>query len=221
MPAFPTSPVSPAELLEQWLPAAFAEAALPEELRALDYALGVELTGDGGGEWVVQMVEGVVQVNAAPRGDTSFTYVQSVADWRGALWEGQGGAFGKGAGALFDPQKMAAGTAKAVESGLPAVPSPAALEGLRVLDGLIQLVVTEEASAWNIGLRLGPGAIPAEPTTTVSISAADAAQMESGELNPLEAFMAGRIQVAGDMTLMMQMQAVIMQAAAEAQAKAG
>ena len=219
MPAFPESPVPPAELLEQWLPAAFAEADLPDDLRALDYKLGVELTGEGGGEWVVQMVDGVVQVDAAPRGDTSFTYVQSVDDWRGALWGGEGGPFGKGAGALFDPQKMAEGTAKAAESGLPVVPSPAALEGLRVLDGLIQLAITEGDGAWTIGLRLGPGAIPEEPNTTVSVTSEDAAQMESGELNPLEAFMAGRIQVTGDMTLMMQMQAVIMQAAAEAQAK--
>lgn len=221
MPAFPASPVLPAELLEQWLPVAFAEADLPDALRALDYKLGVELTGDGGGEWVVQMVDGVVQVQAASRSDTSFTYVQSVDDWRGALWEGQGGPFGKGAGAIFDPQKMAQGTAKAAESGLPVVPSPAALEGLRVLDGLIQLAVTDDAGAWTIGLRLGPGEIPDEPNTTVAVTAEDAAQMETGELNPLEAFMAGRIQVTGDMTLMMQMQAVVMQAAAEAQAKAG
>lgn len=221
MPAFPASPVSPAELLEQWLPAAFADADLPEELRALDYKLGVELTGEAGGEWVVQMVDGVVQVEAAPRGDTSFTYVQSVDDWRAALWEGQGGPFGKGAGALFDPQKMVEGTAKAAETGLPVVPSPAALEGLRVLDGLIQLAVTGDAAPWTIGLRLGPGAIPDEANTVVAVTAEDAAQMETGELNPLEAFMAGRIQVTGDMTLMMQMQAVIMQAAAEAQAKAG
>jgi putative sterol carrier protein len=42
--------------------------------------------------------------------------------------------------------------------------------------------------------------------------------MERGELNPMEAFMAGRIKVAGDMTLMMQMQAIQMQAAQAAAA---
>ncbi len=57
------------------------------------------------------------------------------------------------------------------------------------------------------------------PTTTVSVSAADAAALERGELDPMQAFMAGRIQVAGDMTLLMQMQAIQMQAAAMAQAK--
>jgi putative sterol carrier protein len=86
---------------------------------------------------------------------------------------------------------------------------------------LIRLGVTDGDGEWGLGLRLGPGAIPEEPTTTVTVSADDAALMEAGELNPLEAFMAGRIQVGGEMTLMMQMQAVIMQAAAEASAKAG
>ena len=36
--------------------------------------------------------------------------------------------------------------------------------------------------------------------------------MERGELDPLQAFMAGRIEVSGDMTLVLQMQAVLMQA---------
>ena len=40
--------------------------------------------------------------------------------------------------------------------------------------------------------------------------------MAAGTLDPMQAFMAGRIQVAGDMALMMQMQAIQMQAAAAA-----
>ena len=42
--------------------------------------------------------------------------------------------------------------------------------------------------------------------------------MERGELDPMQAFMSGRLQVSGDMTLMMQMQAIQMQAAAQAAA---
>ena len=36
--------------------------------------------------------------------------------------------------------------------------------------------------------------------------------MERGELDPLQAFMAGRVRIAGDMALLMQMQAIQMQA---------
>ena len=46
-----------------------------------------------------------------------------------------------------------------------------------------------------------------------------AAAMSSGELDPMTAFMSGKIQVEGDMTLMMQMQAIQMQVAQEQQAK--
>ena len=55
-----------------------------------------------------------------------------------------------------------------------------------------------------------------QPTTTVSIRAEDADALERGDLNPLEAFMGGRIQVAGDLSLLMQMQAIQMQLQAAA-----
>ena len=70
-----------------------------------------------------------------------------------------------------------------------------------------------EGGDWAVGAKLGPGAIPEEPTSTISVSADDLAAMASGELNPLEAFMAGRIQLAGDVALVMQIQATLMQVA--------
>jgi putative sterol carrier protein len=49
-----------------------------------------------------------------------------------------------------------------------------------------------------------------EPTTTLTVSAEDAAAMERGELDPMQAFMAGRVLIAGDLALLMQMQAATM-----------
>ena len=86
---------------------------------------------------------------------------------------------------------------------------------MQALDGVIRMVVAGgEGGDWQVDFKLGPGAIPEEPTTTVTVTAADADAMAAGELDPMQAFMAGRIQVAGDMALMMQMQAIQMQAAA-------
>ena len=65
MRAFPPRPVPPSELLERWLPEAFAEAPLPEEMRASDMRLGVRLEGAGGGEWVLQLQGGQLRVAAA------------------------------------------------------------------------------------------------------------------------------------------------------------
>ena len=71
-----------------------------------------------------------------------------------------------------------------------------------------------------VGFKLGPGDIPAQPTTTLSASRGRRRRRcERGELDPLAAFMAGRIRVEGDMALVMQMQAISMQAALAGEAK--
>jgi hypothetical protein len=212
MTAFPSSPVSPAELLEKWLPQAFAEADLPEDVRTSDVRLGLVLEGKGGGEWVLSVESGKLRVDPGSRAETAFTFVQSVDDWRGALWQGRGGAVGKAAAGLFRPGEGLAGAGAG--GGMGAAPSPAALEQMRKLDGLVRVLVTGgQGGDWSVGFKLGPGAIPAKPTATLAVSEADAGAMQRGELNPLEAFMAGRIRVEGDMTLVMQMQAIQMQAA--------
>jgi len=84
MPEFPTSPISPSEFFERFLPEAFAEADLPEELRAVEMTLGVRLEGQGGGEWLVHLRDGSARVEPTSRTTAAFTVVQSVADWRGA-----------------------------------------------------------------------------------------------------------------------------------------
>ena len=207
MPVFPASPVSPAEILEDFLPQAFAEVGLPGAAQDLVVSLGIQLEGDEGGEWVLHLERGSVRVAAEPRGETALTYVQTVVDWRGALWEGRGGAMGAQAARLFRPEATPGGRA----AGL-GPPHPAALEKLRALDGVVRVVVSGgDGGDWQLDLKLGPGALPEAPTTTVTLSAEDAAAMEQGQLDPLQAFMAGRIQVAGDMSLMLQMQAIQMQ----------
>lgn len=218
MPAFPASPLEPSEFMERWLPEAFAELPLPEGAEELDVHLGVRLEGEGGGEWLMHVSAGRLDVKAQPRDEAGFSVVQSVTDWRGALWEGRGGVIGQGAAALFKPESHATVDQASRSLTLPAL---ASLAPLRELDGLLRLVVTGgEGGDWAVATKLGPGAIPEQPTTTVTVSAADVGAMAGGELNPLEAFMAGRIQLAGDVALVMQIQATLMQIAASSDSKA-
>jgi hypothetical protein len=216
MSAFPAQPVAPRELIEGWLPAALAEVPLPPGSESLDVKLGIQLAGEGGGEWVLHVAHGRVSVERGPRAEAAFSYVQSVEDWRGALWEGRGGAIGEGAARFFRPGALAAAPA----GQLGAAPTPAALVELGKLSGLLRLVVTTEAgSPWSVGFKIGPGAIPEQATTTILITEADAAALGRGELDPMTAFMSGKMRVEGDMTLMLQVQAVQMQAAAAAASK--
>ncbi len=221
MAEFPASPLPPKQFLEEWLPRAFAEAPVPPEARDVDVQLGVQLVGEGGGEWLFVLREGRLEVRPASRDQAAFTFVQTVADWRGALWEGRGGAIGRQSLSLFKPGAQSEQPARPGQMGA-GPPSPAALVEMQKLNGMIRMEVTgAEGGDWAVAFKVGPGPIPEQPTTTITMSAADAEAMERGELDPMQAFMSGRMRVAGDMTLMMQMQAIQMQVAAQQAAQKG
>lgn len=204
MPDLPTEPISAHEFMESFVPQVMEEAAIPADL---DLKVGVMLSGEDGGEWMIHFSGGAVAVRSESRADASFSLVQSVEDWRGALWQGRGGAFGQQITGL-----IAGNSGEQTDP-----PNMGALASLAALDGLIQISVTGgEAGDWNAGFKLGPGEIPVEPTTHIHVSLEDAEAMQNGSLDAMQAFMSGRIRVTGDMALMMQMQAILMQAALEA-----
>jgi hypothetical protein len=214
----PPPSISTAEYLEAWLPRAFAEVGLPPGSDALDVSLGLVLEGEGGGEWVIRIARGAVSVVRGSREATPVTYVQRVADWRGALFDGAGGAVGEGASRFFRPHALRAAPATATQQ-LAAAPTPAALAELAKLEGVVRMeVVGGSGGDWAVAFKLGPGAIPSEPTATLRVTADDAAALARGELDPMQAFMSGRVEVLGDMTIVLQMQAAQMIAAEAAAA---
>lgn len=208
-PKLPGSPIPAQEFLENFVPHAFAEFAAGRRLPETDLALGFQLEGEGGGEWVYRVREGALDVVRMARTEATVSVIQTLDDWRGALWEGRGGIFGRAARSLLSGDAFGAMR----KAGGDREPSFESLEPIRSLDGLVRVVLAGDVGGdWSLAIKLGPGAIPDEPNATVTIQADDAAAMERGELDPLQAFMAGRIEVMGDMTLVLQMQAVLMQA---------
>jgi hypothetical protein len=215
----PSRSTAPAEFLEQWLPRAFAEAGLPPGSEGLDVSLGLRLEGEGGGEWVVRIAGGGVAVTRGSRAETPVTYVQRVADWRAALWDGAGGAIGEGASRFFRPTALRSVPETAAQQ-IAAAPTPAALAELAKLEGVVRMEVTGGASGdWAVAFKLGPGAIPDEPTATLRLTAEDAEGLASGALDPMQAFLGGKVEVLGDMTIVLQMQAAQMIAAEAAAAR--
>jgi len=208
---FPSDPVSPQAFMDDVLPGIFAAHDLPDGAGAIDIKLGVRLEGEDGGDWLLHLADGKLDIRSGTREGALITIIQTVDDWRGALWEGRGGVFGEQAGKVFREGAVALPGAGAGGAGLA---NPGALQALDALNGVIRIVVTGGAGGdWATGIKLGTGDIPAEPTTSVTIAAEDAEAMARGELDPMSAFMGGKVQIAGDMTLMMQMQAIAMQAA--------
>jgi hypothetical protein len=206
--AFPPSPIPPADFLEGYVAERFSELDLPEAVERLDLTLGVRLDGEGGGEWLYTLRGGALEVAAGSREQAAFTVIQSVDDWRGALWEDRGGAVAERVFEWFRPGGRLASWAHA-----PA-PDPEVFERLSALDGLIRAVVTGgPAGDWSSAFKFGPGEIPEAATTTLSIHRDDAAAIARREIGPLEAFMAGRISVDGDLRFVMQLQAIALEAA--------
>ncbi|GAG31943.1 unnamed protein product, partial [marine sediment metagenome] len=138
MSELPAAPIPPTEFFEIFLPGAFAQAELPAAVKAVELKLGVQLEGEGGGQWLFELVNETLSVEAASREGAAFSIVQSVTDWRGALWEGRGGVIGRQSAAVYRPHELGR-----LEAGSSlGVPGPSALARMRDLDGLVRLVVT-------------------------------------------------------------------------------
>lgn len=206
----PPSPISPAEFMEDWFPRSLSVSAQNDELPELGGDFGVILTGEGGGEWLIKVQDREAIIVAGSRDNALFSVIQSVVDWRGALWEEKGGAIGKQASRMFQPGAQR--DWRPGEIGGP--PAPGALEEIGKLDGLIRLCVTGDSEInWSVDFKVGPGPLPEGPSAIIEITAEDSEAMGKGELDPLDAFLGGKMLVTGDMALVMQIQAIQMQAA--------
>jgi len=94
---FPAEPVEPGVFVEDVIPALFADLDLSPAQRAVELRLGIVLQGeadaearaDSGGEWTLHFVDGELGIETGRSPDCDLTLVQSVADWRAALWSGQ------------------------------------------------------------------------------------------------------------------------------------
>ena len=141
--------------------------------------------------------------------DASFTLIQSV----GGLARHALGRAGRCRGrARPAPAALAATRHARGRRGARAADSDL-IERLVDLGGVLRAVVTDgQAGDWAIALQFGPGEVPAEPTTTVRIAHDDVHKMAKGDLAPLQAFLAGRVSIAGDMLLVMQLQGLISRA---------
>jgi len=71
----------------------------------------------------------------------------------------------------------------------------------------------EGSGKWTLKLEDGKASVDegetAEPAMTLSMSGPDFVAMSNGELNAMQAFMQGKIKIAGDMGLAMKLQTIL------------
>ena len=177
---------------------------------AIDLKVGFVLRGsenEEGGEWTLHFIKGELGIAEGREDACEISIVQSVVDWRAALWEGRPALIAEG----FDRIRRMG--PEALRPPMPPGSGPRAdpLKGISDLKGLIEAVIeSEEGDDWRVGVQVGSGSIPETAHATIRLGAAEAEAIRTGDLHPLEALITGQLQLEGDLGLILQLQAVAM-----------
>lgn len=148
-----------------------------------DATLAYVVTGDGGGEWLLKVSSGKMNVERAT-GEALVTYTVSATDAKDAINARNGAT-----PALLVPprrpgQRAGAGSA------------------VKALRGTVEQNLTRaDGDPFKIEICFNGAATP---RTKLTLALTDQVAMAEGRMNPQEAFMTGKLKVEGDMGFMMQ-----------------
>ncbi|HEV8320958.1 MAG TPA: SCP2 sterol-binding domain-containing protein [Myxococcota bacterium] len=210
---------------ETELPAKYAQGVRDLEARvrklearlagvmAAEAVVRIVLRGEGGGDWTLRLAAGQLRVEATAQSEARLmSLVQSAADFKAA----QEGAVSLGFGGADREDKAQPG-GPGPAAGLMRFLTGPRIERLRTLAGTLRFVVTsvdgDPERTWSLTLVLGPGEPPDPPDKadcTISVGHADSKLMAEGKLAPPAAFMAGKVKIAGNMGLAMQLGSLMM-----------
>jgi putative sterol carrier protein len=181
----------------QWNAALASQQALGEpgrrvydELCAVDATIRVEVEGEGGGSFYLNVEAGRMQAGDRPAHPPFLTLVQD----RGAF-ERLASEAGDSAMAMLGGLSGLAGEMRLTRSRL---------ENLLQVRGLVLFEVTGE-EGFRLRTHFGPDPLPDQPTTTIRIDPESYRELRSGALDPQSAFLEHRIVVEGDMQVAMQL----------------
>ncbi len=160
-----------------------ATRRLTERL-AVAATLRLVLEGADGGEWYLVLRDGRMEVTSASNEAPLVTIYQSAESWARLLAAGKG--------------FLAAGGGPELDAGRAA--------RLQTIAGAIEFRLTEvdDGGPVTVVMQLGGGHERLTPTTTLTLRAADAQRLRTGELQPPQAMMQGLVQIGGDASLAMQ-----------------
>ena len=201
----PPRDTTPERFFEEWLPGVFAEAfAGKARDLPVDTRVRVKLDGEGGGAWDLEVREGKLLVAPAGGVEPPVTIAQTVADWR-AVAVGEDGAVD-----LAPPQASPLDLLFL---------DPASRQLLATLRGTVRFEVTgyrseppgslrspaEGGRTWRLDVKFGTAPAGAAPDATITVDAETYAKLRARAMQPPEAFFQGKIKLAGNTGLAMQL----------------
>lgn len=182
--------VSPGEYFKTKLPEQFASIA-----EGVDEGPGricFDITGEG--LWTMGISGGAIEVTDGRHEDTLVQVTLDGANWERAVERLESGGMGPIGG----------------DTIVAMINNPAATNTLKAAQGTLKVVTTGGDGEEWVAVTFG-GAEPnvESPRATLTMSEEVAEQMGRGEANPQELFMSGKIQIAGDMMMIMQLAPVL------------
>lgn len=168
------------KFFEEIIPKQFEEQIKASPIQGMEdteFAIQFNITGEGGGNWTVIVTDGnKMEVKPQEYEKAQITMTMDVKDWRDSVT-------GKVAG-LDMMQQTSRG-------------SRAQFDKLRTVTGTLKLELTkEDGSLFPVEMMFNKGTTP---QTTLKMAVADYADLQTGKLNGQQAFMSGKLKIAGDM----------------------
>ncbi len=167
-----------------------AGRAVLEAMRAVDATIQVEVRGAGGGSFALNIRSGRMSAGDTAAFAPFLTVVQDRAAFETLARES-----GDSALALLGGLSGLAGEMRLTRKRV---------ESLAQLQGAVQFSVTGDGG-FALVTHFGSGPVPETPNASIAVDDDAYRELRRGKLDPGAAFMNGKIKVAGDMQLAMQL----------------
>lgn len=171
---------------------ALGEAGRPllESMRAVNGTICVEITGEDGSRFALNLENGRMTTSDAPSHPPFLTLIQDRSAFEKLVGEARG-SLSTMLGALAGLDGDLRLTRRR-------------LIDFEAVDGLIRFEVTGEGG-FSLLTHFGNNPRPAEPQASIRLDTTTYADLRSGALDPQSAFLTGRVDVTGDMEKVMQL----------------
>jgi sterol carrier protein 2 len=188
-PVRPPKDITPSKFFTEWLPAQVPAGAGGG---GAGLTIRVQLSGDEGGAWDLKLGGSGLNVSAPDGATADVTVAQTVQDWK-AIAVGEAGAVNL-APAQASPtdilflDKASQTIAKSVK-------------------GTMRFEVTGyNGRTWSLTVKFGPGVVVEDkPDATISVDAETYGAMLARTLPAPQAYFQGKVKIAGDVNLAMQL----------------